>query len=109
MKVIVVGILTAVLGLTAIEASANPYHHRHHGHGPRVIYRDNWMGPLIGGVVLGAVIADANKPTVIQQPPVIVQQPSVVLQQPVQTYCTEWKEIMNSDGTVYKERTCYQK
>jgi hypothetical protein len=30
----------------------------------------------------------------------------VVVQQ--QNVCTEWKEIQQSDGKIYRERTCYQ-
>lgn len=108
MKVLLAGLMSLVLMTPAIAQHRHgPHHHHfnHHRHGPTVIYRDNWVGPLVGGVVLGAIIAEANKPTVVQQQPVIVQQPPVVLQSP-NTVCTEWKEIITSDGKMYKERTC---
>lgn len=79
-------------------------HHRHHWnhhrhHAPVIIHRDNWVAPLVGGVILGAVIADANAKD--REERVIIQQ-SV----PAQKVCSEWKEIMTDDGKIYRERTC---
>jgi hypothetical protein len=61
--------------------------HRHPGCGPRghyshqgptVVYRDNnnWVAPVVGGVILGAVIARSidNQPSIILQPPVVQNQ-----------------------------------
>jgi len=92
----------------ATPAVAGGHHYRngyktqhHHRHGPVIIHRDNWVAPLIGGVILGAVIADAKeketKQVIVQSAPVTVTKVIV---------CSEWKEIMTSDGQVYKERTC---
>ena len=75
--------------------------HRYYGHRGPVIIRESggWVAPLVGGVVLGAVIAEANRPTVVQQPPVVVQQPPVVyqtmplLQQPPAGY--HWQEMID--------------
>jgi hypothetical protein len=82
----------------------------HHGHRhfhrapPVVVYRDyNWVAPVVGGVILGAVINEAARPRVVEQP--VIVQPV----QPTQPVCTEWREVMQSDGTIAKERTCYQK
>lgn len=108
MKALVAGLLALTIAVPAVAQHRHGHHpYFMHRHGPTVIYRDNWVGPLVGGVVLGAIIADANRPSVVQQPPVIVQQPSVVLQPTV--VCTEWKETMQPDGVIVKERTCYQK
>lgn len=110
MKVLAAGLMSLVLATPAFAQHMHGHRHHHfHGHrGPVVVYRDHWVGPLVGGVVLGAIIADANRPTVVQQPPVVVQQPPIVLQQPT-VVCTEWKETMQPDGVIVKERTCYQK
>ena len=96
------------LSLLAVVSTASAQWHHHHGHhGPRVIYRDNWVAPLILGGIAGAVIANQSQPSVVvQQPPVVVQQPPVYVQR--QAVCTEWKEIQNPDGQIYRERTCTQ-
>ena len=74
----------------------------YHGHGIRHggYYRGGpgfgwWVAPVVTGVI-GYEIA--------KQQQVIVQQPVYVQRQPV---CTEWKEIQQPDGTIYRERSCY--
>lgn len=106
-KVLAVLLLT----LAAVPAMAQHWHghgfrHGHHGH----YYGGGggWVAPLIIGGVVGAAIANSRETVVVQpQPPVYVQQPQTVViqRQPV---CTEWKEIQNSDGVIYRERTCTQ-
>ena len=55
---------------------------------------------IIGGVVGAAIANNRRQETIVlQQPPVYVHR---------QTVCTEWKEIMNADGIIYRERTCTQ-
>ena len=57
--------------------STSAFAQYHYGHGPR--YHGgggNWVAPLIGGAIIGAVISDAaraNQP--VPQPPIIIQQP----------------------------------
>lgn len=99
--------LLAVLFLTVAAVPAMAQHYHGHGHywhrGPG----GGWVAPLIIGGVVGAAIA--NRPTetvVVQQPPVVLQNPPVYVQR--QTVCTEWKEIQNPDGQIYRERTCTQ-
>ena len=97
-------LLALALFATAGTASAQ-WHHGHRPHGYYGgYYGGGWVAPLIIGGVVGAAIA--NRPTT-QTETVIVQQPQTVViqRQPV---CTEWKEIQNSDGTIYRERTCTQ-
>ena len=95
----------AVLLLTLASVPAIAQHWHGHGgyyRGPAVVYRDNWVAPLIiGGVVTYALTRPAPQP-------VIIEQQSTVIQTQIST-CTEWKEIQSSDGRVYKERTCYQR
>ena len=109
--------LLTILGLTSVlfstAAIADPSHghrgvHGHHGHrAPTVIYRDsNWVAPLIIGGFAAAIIADANKRAVEEQRQVIIVQQEPIITP--QVNCTAWKEIQNSDGTIYRERTCYQ-
>jgi len=98
-----------VLSLLAIAGTASAQWHHHHGYrGPTVVYRDNWVAPLIIGGIAGAVIANSKQPdtVVVQQQPqsVIVERQPVIVQK--QTVCSEWKEIQTSDGTIYRERSC---
>jgi len=109
MRHLIIGLI-AGLGLTwtgSVIAGPHHHHHRHWHHPnfhrpPMIIYRDNWIAPAIGGVILGAAIAEANRRVIIEQQPVIVQNPTVV-------ECTEWKEIMHPDGQIVRERTCTQR
>ena len=108
--------LAIAIASTALLAVPAQAQHWHNGHNRGPVYHGHahgggWVAPLIVGGVLGAVIAsNKEKETVIvQEQPVIIRQPQpVYVQTAPQTVCTAWKEIMNSDGTVYRERTCYQ-
>jgi hypothetical protein len=68
--------------------------HEYHHH-------NDWIGPMVGGAVIGAVIYDIyNRPRVVQQPPVVVyQQPQVIYTQP--TYHHE--SIYNSSCGCYQD------
>jgi hypothetical protein len=97
------------LSLLAVFGTANAQWHHYHRpyYGPTVVYRDNWVAPLIIGGIAGAVIANSKQPdtVVVQQPQsVIVERQPVIVQK--QTVCSEWKEIQTSDGTIYRERSC---
>jgi hypothetical protein len=100
-KILIALSLFAVVG----TASAQWHHHHRPYYGPTVVYRDNWVAPLILGGIAGAVIANQSQQSVVvQQPPVVVQQSPVYVQR--QPVCTEWKEIQQPDGTIYRERSC---
>jgi hypothetical protein len=80
MKKLAVAIIT-IASFACAPASAQHHHHggyHHHTGG-------NWIAPLVGGAILGAIIARppvyAQPPVVVQQPPVIIQQPPVVVEQ----------------------------
>jgi len=79
MKKIIIGLLLAVIGSTAL--AQNRYGHwnnRHHFHHRPVIVEHDWVTPLIIGGIFGAVIMrEVNRPTVIiQEPlPVVVNEP----------------------------------
>jgi hypothetical protein len=91
--------------LLMLSASAFAQHHGHHGHGYG--FRPySWIGPTIIGGVIGYEIA-RQQPIYIQQQPIYVQQQPVIIQQSPQV-CTDWKEIQQSDGRIYRERTCTQ-
>jgi hypothetical protein len=70
---------TVIFLLLASSVSAQ---HFHRGYSPRYYGGGNWVAPLIGGAILGAVITDAaraNQP--VQQPPIIIQNPPQIYQQ----------------------------
>lgn len=75
------------------------HHWNHHRHAPVIVHRhhNDWVVPLVGGVILGAVINEAADRKNDNPAPT----PHVT--------CTEWREVMQSDGTIARERTCYQK
>jgi hypothetical protein len=97
--------LLLVITLLAATAAQAQWHHDYRRWEPRtvIVERNDWVAPLIIGGIAGAVIANQNQPQqqVIVQRPVIVQQPA--------TICTDWKEIQQPDGQIYRERNCYQR
>ena len=95
------------LSLFAFAGTAMAQHYHGHGlrhghHGPRVIYRDNWIAPAVGALIIGAAINEAhNRHTQTQ---VVIQNPQTLPGQ----VCTPWTETQNLDGTVTRTRTCTQ-
>ena len=96
--------ILVALSLLALAGTAMAQHYHGHGfrhHGPRVIYRDNWIAPAVGALIIGAAINEAhNRHT----QPVVIQNPNVQLGQ----VCTPWTETQNQDGTITRTRTCNQ-
>lgn len=107
MRKIIVGVLTAATLAVSAPAMA---------HGPGGIASTNtWVGPLVGGMVLGAII-QAQRPVYVAppvvvyqpQPQVIYQQPQIIYQQPVyvpQQYCQPHSEVIN--GVLVQGQYCY--
>ena len=68
--------LVVLLLLVSASAFAQYRHHGHYGH--RHGGGGNWVAPLIGGAIIGAMITDAaraNQPA--PQPPIVIQQPPI--------------------------------
>jgi hypothetical protein len=83
-----------------------------HGHGGHGYYGGghgggNWIGPLIGGVVLGTIITNSQRQVILQQPPVIVQQPPI-FNFPIQNYYSCLVQVQDPySGVIRNEvRTC---
>ena len=93
------------LSLLAVTGSAMAQHYHGNGFRHPGYYRGPgygwWVAPVVTGVI-GYEIAKQQQ-VIVQQPPVIIQQQPVLSQN-----CTEWKEIQNPDGKIYRERTCTQ-
>jgi len=94
-------LITALLVSTGAMAQHHGYH-GYHGHGG-----GNWVGPLIGGVVLGTIITNSQRPVIVQQPPVIVQQPPIY-NFPIQNYYSCLVQVQDPySGVIRNEvRTC---
>ena len=88
--------------LLSTSVMAQHGHHGHHGHGG-----GNWAGPLIGGIVLGTIITNSQRPVIIQQPPIIVQQPPIY-NFPMQNYYSCLVQVQDPySGVIRNEvRTC---
>jgi hypothetical protein len=89
----------AILALLMFSSTAFAHGYGHGHHGPHY----NWVAPVIIGSAIGYGIGRYyNPPVVVQQSPVYVET------QP--TYnCTEWHEVIQPDGRITRERTCYQR
>jgi hypothetical protein len=97
--------ILVALSLLALTGTSMAQHYHGHGfrhHGPRVIYRDNWIAPAVGALIIGAAINEAHNRHIQTQ--VVIQNPPTLLGQ----VCTLWTETQNSDGTITRTRTCNQ-
>lgn len=72
------------------------HNHNYYNHNYNYQYRDrwNWVAPAIVGGVIGYTL---TRPDYYVEP------------RSYETVCGEWREIRNWDGTVIRERTCYQR
>jgi len=100
MRKILVALSLLTLTSTAFAQHYHGHGLRHHGHAPRVIYRDNWIAPAVGALIIGAAINEAHN----RHTQTVVIQPNVQANQ----VCTPWTETQNPDGTITRTRTCNQ-
>ena len=95
-------LLSLLLMVFSAPAFAGPTHHHRHHHGyHHHAHAGRWIAPVIIGGVVGYALA---QPSVAQSAPVIVQQQPVIIQD--STNCTEWKEVMQPNGIIVRERYC---
>lgn len=81
-------IATAVLALSlsgAVLAGGYGHgHHRHHHHS----HGNRWVGPaIVGGLILGSIIASNQSRAVIVEPAPVIVQPAPQVQQVVPSSC----------------------
>ena len=68
----IIAIVALLLSTSAFAQHGHYGHHGHRYHGSGG--SGKWVAPLIGGVLLGAIISDARANQQVPQTPVIVQQ-----------------------------------
>jgi len=102
MKKILATVTFLLIATSAFAQHGHFGHHGHHGNGG-----GNWAGPLIGGMILGNIITNAQRQVIVQQPPVIVQQPPV-FNFPIQNYYSCLVQVQDPySGVIRNEvRTC---
>ena len=95
--------ILSILLLTLSSTAFAQHHHGHYGH--HGYYRPGygWIFPVIVGGVIGYEVARSQSPVIVQQPAVIQSAP-VITQE-----CSPWHETQQANGTITRERTCYQR
>lgn len=99
--------IAALISLVALSTSAlaqhGPHHgrhDRHHGqHGHYRLHNGSWVW-VPAALVTGALLYELNRQQQSQPPVVIVER------EPVEQRCTEWREVQDSSGRIFRERTC---
>ena len=71
-KFLVIALL--LVSVNAFAQHRHGHYFRHHGGG------GNWVAPLIGGAIIGAVITDAARANQTAPQPIIIQQPQPIYQ-----------------------------
>lgn len=85
-------------------AHHTPRHHHHHHR------RNDWVAPtlIIGGAIIAAEIARQNE--ILREHDRINNIPpsrTVIIERVErQTVCSEWREVQDSNGRIYRERVC---
>lgn len=99
-KVLATFVLALTTAVPAFAHHGGPHHirpgHHHHRHWH---HHHGWVAPLVIGA---GVTYLATRPDSI-----VIREPVVIERDPVVTNCTEWREVQDSNGNVYRERTCY--
>lgn len=118
MKAIVASLAALLIATPSMAQNYRPQYHNHY-----YSRSGQWVGPAILGAIGTAIIldqygrqrqvvVDPYPPVVISAtPPVIVNsvppaQPVIVSPAPYNVQCTVWREVQDSNGRFYRERTC---
>ena len=94
-------LILIALSLLSLTASAQ-YMHWHSRYGPYYEPARSWVAPIIIGGAIGYGISRSQQPNTV-----IIQQQGVTLENNME--CSAWKEQIQPDGTIKRERICYQK
>ena len=94
-------LLILITLLFSATASAQ-YMHWHSRHGPYRTSSDLVVPLIIAGAIGYGISRSQQYPN-----PVIIQQPSVTVENNME--CSAWKETQQPDGTIKRERICYQR
>ena len=113
LKKITAGLLALALVVPNL-ALANDRHHRGHGHNQRHVqqhhHNHNWVAPLVGGLVLGGIIANQNRSYYYTPPPPVYYQPQPRYDYSYPVQCVErWVTEYDNWGNRYQTliRECY--
>jgi hypothetical protein len=94
-------LLILITLLFSATASAQ-YMHWHSRHGPYRTSSDLVVPLIIAGAIGYGISRSQQYPN-----PVIIQQPSVTVENNME--CSAWRETQQPDGTIKRERICYQR
>jgi hypothetical protein len=126
MKKIVAAIIGSLFLVSSSAALADPWHERHEHFENHERYehrehhdRNNWVVPLLGGLIVGAVVADASRdhhdhdhdtysqPTVPYRTITVRREHYGYYYTPTYS-CTSWNLQYDQYGSQEYVRTCYE-
>jgi hypothetical protein len=94
-------LLILITLLFSATASAQ-YMHWHSRHGPYRTSSDLVVPLIIAGAIGYGISRSQQYPSTV-----IIQQPSVTVENNME--CSAWRETQQPDGTIKRERICYQR